>query len=145
MSAIVLCPVDLSHEASWRIALPEAVRQARLRGAELRLLAVVPDVGMSFVSQYFPENYESELLTKAKGALDEIAAGAVPADLPQATMVAHGHSAEEILRVAEETAAELIVLASHKPDALRTFFVGSVADKIVHHATQSVFIVREPG
>ncbi len=142
MSGPVLCPVDLSETSGGSLAVAEAVRQAELRGTELVLLAVVQDVGMAFVAQYFPENYETEMLEKAKAELDALAAREVPAAVPHRTEIAHGHVAEEILRVAGETAAGLIVIASHQPDTLRTLFVASVADKIVHHATQSVMVVR---
>lgn len=144
MTSRILCPVDLGHEPSWRIALPEAAREAGLRGAELHLLAVVPDIGMSFVAQYFPEGYEQEMLQKAHARLAELAREQLPEDTAHAVHVAHGHPAEEILAAAERIGADLIVLASHKPDALRTLLVSSIADRIVHNAKTSVLIVRKP-
>lgn len=142
MSGAVLCPVDLSHEASWQIALPEAAREARSRGATLHLLAVVPDVGLSLVSQHLPEGFEKGLVESAAADLARIAAEALPGDLPVECHVRHGHVLEEVLGAADALGAELIVLASHKPDALRTLFVSSVADRVVHHAQQSVLVVR---
>jgi len=144
MSAKILCPVDLSHEASWKIALPEAAAEARLRDAELHLLAVVPDVGMAMVEQYLPAGHEREMLAKADRELRSLAGSHLPADTAHVCHIAHGHAAEEILRVADEIGATLIVMASHRPEMLRTLFVSSVADKIVHHARQSVLICRAP-
>lgn len=142
MTVRILCPVDLSHEPSWKIALPEAGREAKLRGGELHLLAIVPDVGMSFVSQYFPEGYEKDMLQRAHSELAEVAAKQLPADLAHEIHIAHGHPAEEILALADRIDATLIVMASHKPDTLRTLLVSSLADKIVHNANQSVLVVR---
>ncbi|GMG81018.1 universal stress protein UspF [Paralimibaculum aggregatum] len=142
MAARILCPVDLAHEKSWQIALPEAAREARLRDAELHLLCVVPDLGMSMVAQYFPEGHEREMLERAEADLARIAQETLPAGTAHQCHVAHGHPAEEILAAAERLGATLIVMASHKPDSLRTLFVSSMADRIVHHAPQSVLIVR---
>ncbi len=142
MTSRILLPVDLAHEPSWKLALPEAVAEARMRGAALHLLAIVPDFGMSYVSEHFPPGYEAELIAKAMTDLRALAADGVPADVTWEAHVAHGHPAEEILKAADSLGTGLIVMASHKPDTLRTLLVGSVADRIVHNASQSVLVVR---
>lgn len=145
MPARILCPVDLSHEASWQIALPEAVEETRLRRAELHLLAVVPDVGMAFIAHHFPPDYEKQMLENALAELRGLAKAQLPEGMTAECHIAHGHIAEQILKAADEIGASLIVLASHRPETLRTLFVSSVADKIAHNASQSVLIVRRPG
>jgi nucleotide-binding universal stress UspA family protein len=142
MTSRILLPVDLAHEPSWTRALPEAAAEARMRGAALHLLAIVPDFGMSYVSEHFPPGYEAELVAKAMAELRALAAANLPDDVAWEAHVAHGHPAEEILKAADSLAADLIVMASHKPDTLRTLLVGSVADRIVHNASQSVLVVR---
>lgn len=142
MPAPVLLPVDLAHEASWRVALPEAHAEARMRGAVLHLLAVVPDFGLSYVSGHLPPGFETGLVEKARAELEALCRAQLPADLAWEVHVAHGHPAEEILRAADRLGAGLIVLASHRPDALRSLLLGSIADKIVHNAGQSVLVVR---
>ena len=142
MTARILLTVDLAHEPSWKLALPEAVAEARMRAAELHLLAIVPDFGMSYVSEHFPPGYEAELIARAERELAALGREQVPEGVAWVAHVAHGHPAEEILKAADRLAVGLIVLASHKPDALRTLLVGSVADRIVHNARQSVLVVR---
>jgi nucleotide-binding universal stress UspA family protein len=46
-----------------------------------------------------------------------------------------------ILDVAEQEKADLIVLASHRPD-LRDLLIGENAERIVRHARCSVLVVR---
>lgn len=142
MSGIVLCPVDLAHEQSGALALPEAVAQAQMRGAALHLLAVVPDLGSMLVATALPENFERDAAAGALAGLKALAAQHVPEGVVTETHVAVGHPAEQILGLADKLDAGLIVLASHAPDALRSLLVGSVADRIVHSAKQSVLVVR---
>ena len=58
------------------------------------------------------------------------------------THVALGHVPETILRIAEQTGADLIVMASHPPNDLKTLLVGSYADKVVRHSPIPVLTVR---
>lgn len=141
MTKAVLCPIDLSHPES-RMALGEAVRQARLRRGELHLLAVVPDLGSVMVAEHLPADFARNAADAALERLKALAEETVPDDLAVTPHVAHGHAAEQILDFADRLSVGLIVMASHHPDRLRTLLVGSVADKIVHSADQSVLVVR---
>lgn len=58
------------------------------------------------------------------------------------TRLEMGHPAECILGVAEEEAAELIVLGSRGQSAIQSFLLGSVSDRVVHHAHCPVLIVK---
>ena len=53
-----------------------------------------------------------------------------------------GDPAEAILDVAEEQDADLIVVGSKGMHGSRRFLLGSVPDKVSHHAPCSVLIVR---
>jgi len=50
--------------------------------------------------------------------------------------------AEVILRVANEEQSELIVLGSHGAGAVERFLLGSISDRVVHHAHCAVLIVK---
>lgn len=138
----ILVPVDLANEQSWERVLPEALLEARLRNAELHLLAVVPDVGSVLTADRLPRGFDRQVMDQARERLAEMKEKNIPADVPTVAHVARGHAAEEILRCADRLGVDLIVMCSHRPDMLRTLLVGSVADKIVHNAKQSVLVVR---
>lgn len=53
-----------------------------------------------------------------------------------------GHAAEQILRVAEDEGADLIVMGSRGLNEWKALMLGSVSDHVVHHAPCSVLIVR---
>lgn len=54
----------------------------------------------------------------------------------------HGHPAEQIIRVAQEEQADLIVMGSRGLSEWKALLLGSVSDHVLHHAHCSVLIVR---
>ena len=58
--------------------------------------------------------------------------------------VAHRDTAEALLTVAEETPGSLVAMASHGRAAPGRLLIGSVTDRVVHHASGPVLIVRPP-
>ncbi len=60
------------------------------------------------------------------------------------TEVRNGDAAGEIVAVAEQRGADLIVLGSRGRTGLRRLLLGSVARNVVSGSTASVLIVRDP-
>lgn len=58
--------------------------------------------------------------------------------------VAVGKPADELLRVATQLEADLLVIGSHGHDPIAHLFVGSVAERVVRGATCPVVVVRLP-
>lgn len=137
----VLLPIDLNHPASWEKALPLAVKLCGASG-HLHLLGIVHDLGSALVASYLPQDFEANALRKMKAELDAFIAAHVGAGAQATAHVGHGHVPEQILAAADTVGADLIVMASHPPDDLRTFLVGSNADKVVRHAARPVLVVR---
>ena len=139
----ILLPIDLAQGSSWERALPVACELARPAGAELHVMTVVPDYGMSIVGNFFPKGYEREALAEARTQLKAfLEDGRVPSDIAHVEgHVAHGSIYEEIIRVADELHCDLIVLASHRPE-LKDYLLGPNAARVVRHAQQSVHVVR---
>jgi nucleotide-binding universal stress UspA family protein len=138
----ILVPVDLNHEESWTLALPLAVKMAREADAALHVTSVVPDFGAAIVQNYFPADFEAKSLQHAEVELEKIVAKVVPADMACQVHLEHGSIRKHILDQVESAGADLIVMASHAPDQLREFLIGSHADWIVKHAPVSVLVVR---
>ena len=53
-----------------------------------------------------------------------------------------GDPADAILDVAEETGADLIVVGNKGMTGAKRFLLGSVPNKVSHHASCGVYIVR---
>jgi nucleotide-binding universal stress UspA family protein len=142
MYANILLPVDLSDQHSWRKALPTALALRETFGAALHVMTVVPDFGMPLVGQYFPPDYEAKMHQHVAAQLADFVAAQVPGEVAAKRIVAAGKIYQEILRVAEEIGADLIVMGSHRPE-LSDYLLGPNAARVVRHADCSVMVVRE--
>ena len=137
----ILLTVDLSDDGSWSKAAPTAVEMCKAFGSKLHLLTVIPDM-MPLVEEYFPENYEAEMAKGAAAKIADFANSQFPSDLTPNVHVGSGPIYKEILRVAEEANADLIIMASHRPE-LSDYLLGPNAARVVRHANCSVMVVRE--
>ena len=142
MARTILLPVDLTDEKSWRSALAEAVAMLRARGGVLHVVTVMPDFGMSLVGSYFRKDYEREALRAVGAALGDWVTANVPEDIDVHPHVLHGSIYDEILRAADKLGADLIVIGSHRPE-LKDYLLCPNAARVVRHAHQSVYVVRD--
>ena len=136
----VLCAVDLGDEHSWKKALPKAI-EMRGDSGNLHVLTVVPEFGLSIISQYFPDDFEETTLTAAKDAVRAFIDKNVPKEVPSRAIVAQGRAYEQILRIADEIGCDAIVMAAGRPD-LAEYLLGPNASRVVRHAKCSVLVVR---
>ena len=138
----ILLPIDLEDESSWEEALPTAAKLCEDTGARLHLLTVVPDFGMSIVSQYFPKGYKKELSKKMLERLHKFSKENVPSGISVQHVVGEGTVYEVILKVARKTGCDLIVIASYRPKH-KHYLLGPNAARVVRHAKCSVLVVRD--
>ena len=138
----ILLPIDLNHESSWRKALPQAIALARVDGAKLHVLTVIPDYGMSMVGSYFPDDFSEKATEGTEAALKKLVKEQVPGDVPVETHVKHGTIYKKIVNTATKMGCDLIVMASHRSE-MKDYLIGPNSARVVRHAKQSVFVVRE--
>jgi len=141
MFKTVLLPIDLSAEASWKKALPAALRLSKPEDPVLHVVTVMPDFGMSVVSGYFDKDFEDKALHEVGEKLTEWVRANVPDDVEVHPHVMHGRVYDQIITAADKLEVDAIVMASHTPE-LSDYLLGPNAARVVRHATQSVFVVR---
>jgi nucleotide-binding universal stress UspA family protein len=142
MSRTILLPVDPMSPEAEAAAVRAAIEQARAFGAKLLVLAVIPDYGTSFLRQFVGDDVAAKALATAKARLEAFAREELPDDITVETLVASGVVYTEVLRVAQERHAAMIIVTAQRP-TLPDYLLGSNATKIVQHATCSVLVVRE--
>ena len=137
----ILLPVDLADAKGWQKAVAHAVSLARSEGAALHVLSVIPDFGMSMVGSYFPRNFSENAREETEAALERFVAEHLPEDIEVVTHVRHGTIYKEIIGTAEALGADMIVMASHRPE-MRDYLLGPNAARVVRHARTSVTVMR---
>ena len=74
--------------------------------------------------------------------LDRAAGQAERAGVEATTHARQGDPADALLDVAEETHADVLVVGNKGMTGAKRFLLGSVPNKVSHHAPCSVYIVR---
>jgi nucleotide-binding universal stress UspA family protein len=141
VSRNILLPIDLSERQGWQPALREALELLGEDGV-LHVVSVLPDFGMASVSSFFPKNYEKDALRKFGDELSKWVAANVPANVDVHPHVLHGSIYDEILNAANKLGVDVIVIGSHRPE-LKDYLLGPNAARVVRHARQSVYVVRD--
>jgi len=142
----VLVPLDGSDIAARAIPWAKAVAGS---DAEIILLEVTPvassvrafggqEIGSAATIQ---EGYRQ----MAEQQLDEAVSRWFDSDAKVSKAIAAGDPGEQILNVAAEKGAQLIVMSSHGRGAIGRFVSGSVADRVVRHAPVPVMIIGPGG
>lgn len=146
----VLIPTDDSDTA--KKAIDFAARLLENTSCHVTLLAVVEEPvysafwsdGLIAPEVILPpqEELRTELENRAAAVLEESASPLKARGLEVRTKIRFGNSAAEILREAEEGGYELIVMGGHGRGILGGFTLGSVSNRVVHHAKCPVLVVR---
>lgn len=135
----VLLPLDITQESSWHHALPVAMEQARFNSAPLHVVAVAP--GAPPQLPFLPADYGSKMVSHARETLETILKGQIPDDIECQQHVRQGSIYKEILKLAREIGADLIVMGSHQP-GVEDYLLGPNAARVARHAVCSVLVVR---
>jgi nucleotide-binding universal stress UspA family protein len=129
-------------------AVREAAELAKQLGASMELVsayAPVADQRLREEARQAPEDLQwmvtpredvEALLNEAKGTVEEVGVDKVNVHARE------GDPADAILDVAEEQHADLIVVGNKGMSGAKRFLLGSVPNKVSHHAPCSVLIVR---
>jgi nucleotide-binding universal stress UspA family protein len=138
----ILLAIDLNDETSCRKPLLSAVEVARAFGARLHVLTVVREVEAILEARGATIAYEV-IVSDLQNRIATLIRQADASDLNPAILVTHGASIySEILGVAEEAEADLVVVGSHRP-AMKDYLLGTNAARVVRHARCSVLVARE--
>ncbi|MEO3386959.1 universal stress protein [Mesorhizobium sp. CAU 1741] len=138
----ILVSVDLGDVEGERATINTAVDYAKVFGATLHVMTVVPDYGMSIVGGFFPKEHEKQAIQLANEALHRYTAEQVPEGVRHRHIVGHGSIYREILRYAGVVDADLIVLSAGRSGP-EDYLIGPNAARVVRHAKTSVLVVRD--
>lgn len=142
----ILCTTDFS-EPSYH-GLRYAIEMARTFNAELCLVHITPvftpiPIDPSLGAPLMTDPAEALRIASAQ-RLEEIAAQQLPPGLRYSTRLGDGLPAEEIVWLAEDEKADLIVIATNGETGWRHLVFGSVAESVVRTAGCPVLTIRAP-
>ena len=140
----IIFPTDFS-EASYN-ALEYAVYMSKMFNAELELVHVVFDETY-LVTMYVPQGtlqgFLGELENGAQQHMDEFLQNCdILKDVKYTTHLLKGTPYSEIIKYADESGADLIVIGTHGRTGIEHVLFGSTAEKIISRANCPVLTVK---
>ncbi|QUM75902.1 universal stress protein [Moritella sp. 24] len=142
MYKIILLPVDLNEEGFSHIAAEHACALAKMSGATIHLLNVLPTSQLPMVSAHFPTSVLQEIRKSAHASLKDFAEKHIDDGIATQIHMMEGKPSKEIIKAANKYNADLIVMPSHKRAKLELAVIGSVAAKVVSSASINVMVVK---
>jgi len=118
--------------------LPANVRHVRPEIGGLLPVYVAEHVVYFDETLAFPEHH---VLEQMKEKLAQLAREQINAEVPVFPHVEKGKPWAEIIRLAEQHEADLIVLGTHGRTGLQHWLLGSTAERVVQHASCPVLVV----
>ena len=140
----ILVGTDGSDTAGEAVA--HAVRMASALGAQLQIVSAyepVPERRLRIERVHVPTDVQVNMREEVLALLDAARQDAEAAGVTRVETFARvGDAADAILDVAEEQGSDLIVVGNKGMTGATRFLLGSVPNKVSHHAPCSVLIVR---
>ena len=132
----IVVPVDMGQLEKGEKILAKALALLD-QGGSLVLVNVVESVP-TYLTIDLPVDF---IDASVKDAEEKLAALSARLAASAKRVVRVGSPAREIIDVAEKEAADLILIASHRPD-FSNYLIGATADRVVRHAKCSVLVDR---
>lgn len=143
----VLCPIDFSDHS--RYALEHAIAFARWHRAQITIVHVynVPPLVMGPPATFMAAPAVVPPASAAPAELEETAEEVrrfcepVVSGEPPDIVVVEGTAAREIVRVAEQVRADVLVMGTHGRGGFERLLLGSVTEKVVRTSRSSVLTI----
>ncbi|MCA8914590.1 MAG: universal stress protein [Planctomycetes bacterium] len=135
----IVVPTDFSDTAETAIKL--SAELADYYSANLDVVNVVDATVYAYAGYPFA-SLSKELMTGAEAALNKVTVRLKNGKLNRYLL--SGAPAREIADHARRHKSELIVIGTHGHGAVARFFLGSIADRVVHEASCDVIVTKQP-
>ncbi|HEF8773448.1 universal stress protein [Providencia manganoxydans] len=145
MYKTILVPIDVTEDALTDLVIPHVEAIQKLNNANVHFLAVTAPIsnylryGGTILPGDFPDDEKQAeiILNELK---EKVKRFSLPADKIHVTSSV-GSVKDEILAIAEEISADIILIGSRHP-SMSTYLLGSNAASVVRYAKTSVLVIR---
>jgi nucleotide-binding universal stress UspA family protein len=137
----ILAPMDGSEFSECVLAHIRAIAVG-CKVPEVVLFRAIEPVQISYgVTGDLLEEGQEKALAQIKDSLNRIADELKADGISTSQVIVDGYAANEILDYEEKNNVDLIIMSSHGSSGIIRWAMGSVTDKVVHHATAPVLVV----
>lgn len=141
----IIFPTDFSPAAAN--GLEYAISVALDYNAKIFLVHVIENIGFNaaftLTSTPVIDQYHYEMEESARKQLQKLASPELKERIEVEEVVAEGKAFLEILRIAKERNADLIVMATHGRTGKKHVHLGSTSERVISQAPCPVLVVRD--
>jgi nucleotide-binding universal stress UspA family protein len=135
----ILCPVDFDHNSTAALEIAGELAAASDATVHLLHVAKVPSQDMDVP---LPFNPDPRWERAARSKLEQIARDRLEGKVHYQLHVISGTPDDDVVRMAHELDADLVVMATHGRKGLSHFILGSVAERVIREADCPVLTMR---
>ena len=136
----ILIPIDVDYPKTAAAVYRKAATIAKLSGAEIRLVSVMPGFGMPIVASYISDEVRKEATDRFEESLEKFIEN--NCDEPVSSRIRTGKNWEEIIKAADKWGADLIVVYHNRRREINEVFSGSCSQRVSDNANCSVLRLR---
>ena len=136
----ILVPVDIDYPKTAKAVYQKAAALARMSGAEIQLISVMPGFGMPIVASYIPDDVRRETETRFNESIKLFIENNCRE--PVSYKVKTGKNWKEIIKAASKWGADLIVVYHNKGREINEVFSKSCSQRVADNADCSVLRLR---
>jgi len=136
----ILVPIDVDYPETAAAVYQKAATIAKLSGAEIRLISVMPGFGMPIVASYISDEVRKEATDRFKESLEKFIKD--NCDEPVSSSIRTGKNWEEIIKDADKWEADLIVVYHNRRHEINEAFSRSCSQQVSNNANCSVLRLR---
>lgn len=145
MYKTILVPIDLDEDTLISLAAKHVEDLAEQNDVRIHFVSVIPSyqyaatLSFAFTMDALDESKVKDIaLTTLKGIVSKFN---ISEDRIEHHIISGGTPKDQILKLAENLNADLIIIGSNRP-SIATYLIGSNAAAIVRHAKCSVLVAR---
>ncbi len=136
----ILVPIDVDYPKTSKAVYDNAADIAKMSGAEIRIVSVMPGFGMPIVASYITDEIKQEAKAEFSKSLKDFTDKNCGKNVTSKVLV--GKHFEVILEMADKWGADLIVVYHNHRRKINEAFSQNCAQKIVKNADCSVLRLR---
>jgi nucleotide-binding universal stress UspA family protein len=137
----IICATDFSDLSNR--AIPFAVSLAKEFNTKLYFCHIIglPSTAIYGEILLDPTEQQDKAVRYAQEQLDSLID---PQSVDWEALIATGHTADEISRLAQEKSADLVIAATHGRSGLKRFLLGSVTERLMRILPCPLLVIPEP-
>jgi nucleotide-binding universal stress UspA family protein len=136
----ILAPMDGSEFSECVLSHIRAIAVG-CKVPEVVLFRAIEPVQTPYISNDIFEEMEEKAIAEVKDSFGKIAEELKADGISSSQVIVKGYAANEILDYAEKNNVDLIIMSSHGSSGIVRWAIGSVTDKVIHHAAAPVLVV----